>query len=50
MPSDDCFTFADTDGMLELTADLGDPVRQAAYLKRFRAITGAIRPLRKNHP
>jgi N2-acetyl-L-2,4-diaminobutanoate deacetylase len=35
MPSDDCFTFADVDGMLELTADLGDPVQKGEVLARI---------------
>jgi N-alpha-acetyl-L-2,4-diaminobutyrate deacetylase len=35
MPSADCFTFADTDGMLELTRDLGDPVRAGDTIARI---------------
>jgi N-alpha-acetyl-L-2,4-diaminobutyrate deacetylase len=35
MPSADCFTFADADGMLELTRDLGDPVRRGEVLARI---------------
>ena len=35
MPSADCFTFADADGMLELTADLGDPVQAGEVLARI---------------
>jgi N-alpha-acetyl-L-2,4-diaminobutyrate deacetylase len=35
MPSADCFTFADIDGMLELTRDLGDAVRQHDVLARI---------------
>jgi N-alpha-acetyl-L-2,4-diaminobutyrate deacetylase len=35
MPSTDCFTFADTDGMLELTRDLGEPVRKGDTIARI---------------
>ncbi len=35
MPSSDCFTFADTDGMLELTRDLGEPVRKGDTIARI---------------
>ena len=35
MPSADCFTFADADGMLELAVDLGDPVRAGDVLARI---------------
>jgi N-alpha-acetyl-L-2,4-diaminobutyrate deacetylase len=35
MPSADCFTFADVDGMLELTRDLGDAVRAGDVLARI---------------
>ncbi len=35
MPSTDCFTFADADGMLELTADLGAPVRAGDTIARI---------------
>jgi N-alpha-acetyl-L-2,4-diaminobutyrate deacetylase len=35
MPSSDCFTFADADGMLELTCDLGDPVRKGDTIARI---------------
>jgi N-alpha-acetyl-L-2,4-diaminobutyrate deacetylase len=35
MPSDDCFTFADTDGILELCFDLGDQVQQGQTLARI---------------
>ena len=35
MPSSDCFTFADADGMLEPTHDLGDPVRKGDTIARI---------------
>ena len=35
MPSDDCFTFADTDGILELCFDLGDQVEKGQTLARI---------------
>ena len=35
MPSADCFTFADTDGMLELSRDLGEPVRKGDTIARI---------------
>jgi N-alpha-acetyl-L-2,4-diaminobutyrate deacetylase len=35
MPSSDCFTFADADGMLEPTRDLGDPVRKGDTIARI---------------
>lgn len=34
MPSDECFVFADTDGMLEFTVDLGDPVARGQTVAR----------------
>jgi len=35
MPSMDCFTFADTGGMLEMGVDLGEPVREGDLLARL---------------
>ncbi|MBB4284623.1 N(2)-acetyl-L-2,4-diaminobutanoate deacetylase DoeB [Roseospira goensis] len=35
MPSMDCFTFADTDGMLEMCVDLGETVRAGDKLARL---------------
>jgi N-alpha-acetyl-L-2,4-diaminobutyrate deacetylase len=35
MPSMDCFTFADTDGMLEICVDLGETVREGDLLARL---------------
>jgi N2-acetyl-L-2,4-diaminobutanoate deacetylase len=44
MPSGDCFTFADTDGMLELTRDLGDLVRAGETIARIWPLDRTGRP------
>lgn len=39
MPSDDCFHFADAEGLLELTADLGERVERGMVLARIHDVT-----------
>ncbi len=43
MPSGDCFTFAETDGLVEPCVDLGDPVRRGEVIARIHSAvrTGA---------
>jgi N-alpha-acetyl-L-2,4-diaminobutyrate deacetylase len=38
MPSDDCFVFADDNGLLEMAVDLGEPVKKGQVLARIHAI------------
>lgn len=38
MPSDDCFTFAEDNGLLEMAVDLGEPVKKGQVLARIHAI------------
>ncbi|TIS92896.1 N(2)-acetyl-L-2,4-diaminobutanoate deacetylase DoeB [Mesorhizobium sp.] len=38
MPSGDCFCFAEEDGMIETTVDLGEPVEENQVLARIHAI------------
>ncbi|MEO5757597.1 MAG: N(2)-acetyl-L-2,4-diaminobutanoate deacetylase DoeB [Mesorhizobium sp.] len=37
MPSGDCFSFAEEDGMIETMADLGEPVEKGAVLARIHS-------------
>lgn len=43
MPSGDCFSFAEDDGMIETMIDLGDPVKEGQIIARIHSIgrTGA---------
>src|SRR5690606_37261503 len=43
MPSGDCFSFAEDDGMIETMMDLGEPVRKGAVIARIHGVgrTGA---------
>ncbi|MFD2055544.1 N(2)-acetyl-L-2,4-diaminobutanoate deacetylase DoeB [Mesorhizobium calcicola] len=38
MPSGDCFSFADDDGMIETMIDLGEPVEKGAVLARVHSV------------
>lgn len=38
MPSNDCFAFAESDGLFEICAELGDPVREGDVLARIYSI------------
>ncbi|OBP71203.1 N-alpha-acetyl diaminobutyric acid deacetylase DoeB [Mesorhizobium japonicum] len=38
MPSGDCFSFADEDGMIETMVDLGEPVEKDAVLARIHSV------------
>lgn len=38
MPSGDCFSFAEDDGMIETMVDLGEPVEQGQVLARIHAV------------
>ena len=38
MPSGDCFTFSETEGMVEFLVDLGDPIRAGSTVARVYAI------------
>lgn len=38
MPSNDCFAFAESDGLFEICAELGDPVREGDVLARIYPI------------
>lgn len=38
MPSSDCFTFSEHDGMIEAVVDLGDPVRTGDVLARIHPV------------
>lgn len=38
MPSGDCFSFAEDDGMVETTVDLGEPVEKGAVLARIHPV------------
>lgn len=38
MPSGDCFTFSETDGMVEFLVDLAEPVRASGTLARVHAV------------
>ena len=37
MPSGDCFSFAEDDGMIETMVDLGEPVEEGAVLARIHS-------------
>lgn len=39
MPSGDCFHFAEHDGMIETTVDLGEPVRKGEVVARIHDVT-----------
>ncbi|SLN62163.1 N(2)-acetyl-L-2,4-diaminobutanoate deacetylase DoeB [Oceanibacterium hippocampi] len=39
MPSDDCFLFAEEDGLLELARDLGEPVKSGEAIARIHPVT-----------
>ncbi|MFB9984117.1 N(2)-acetyl-L-2,4-diaminobutanoate deacetylase DoeB [Mesorhizobium kowhaii] len=38
MPSGDCFSFAEDDGMIETMVDLGEPVEEGAVLARIHSV------------
>jgi N-alpha-acetyl-L-2,4-diaminobutyrate deacetylase len=38
MPSGDCFAFAEEDGLIETTVDLGEPVEEGQPLARIHPI------------
>lgn len=49
MPSEDCFTFADTDGILELTLDLGERIEKGQVIARIWPLERTGRPPAEYH-
>jgi N-alpha-acetyl-L-2,4-diaminobutyrate deacetylase len=45
MPSDDCFHFAEVDGLIETAVDLGEPVTEGQVLARVHPVTRTDLPV-----